>query len=575
MSADEQWELTGVPASNGIAIGPAFLFAEEDLTYARRSIDDLDGEWSRLEAALAAARDELAELQQQAAEKVGAAEAAIFEAHALFLDDPDLLETARNWLETLRMNIETAWMQASEEVAAQLDAMEDEYFRARAADVRDVARRVLRILLGRPSQEVKLHQPSIVVARDLTPADTVHLDKSLVLAFCTAAGGATSHTAILAKALGLPAVVGVGDKLLSLRSGTRMIIDGGSGKVILHPDGETERIYRARWERANQEAGLEKEAAWQPVVTRDGRQVEVVANIGSVEEAATALEFGAEGVGLLRTEFIYLSRDHAPDEEEQLAAYRAILAVMGSHPVVARTLDVGGDKELPYLDLGHEANPFLGVRAIRMCLERPDLFRTQLRALLRASPGHDLRIMFPMIATLEEVRQARAFLADVRAELEAEGKPVAEQCQVGIMVEIPSVAAMADHFARQVDFFSIGTNDLTQYTMAADRTNQKLAHLTDACHPAVLRQIRQVIDAGHAAGIWVGLCGELAGDPDAAPVLLGLGLDEFSMAPSSIPRAKRILRQWSQAAARQLAEQALALDSAEAVRQLVRAADPT
>lgn len=574
MSADEQWELTGVPASNGIAIGPAFLFAEEDLTYNRRNIANLDGEWSRLETALATAKVELTQLQQQAAEKVGAAEAAIFDAHALFLEDPDLLETARNLLESLWVNIEAAWMDASEEVAAQLDAMEDEYFRARAADVRDVARRVLRILLGHPSQELELQQPSIVIARDLTPAETVHLDKSLVLAFCTAAGGATSHTAILAKALGLPAVVGVGDKLLTLRPGTIIIIDGSSGKVILQPDGETERMYRGRWERANDEASLEKQAARQPVVTRDGRQVEVVANIGSVEEAAAALDFGAEGVGLLRTEFIYLSRDHAPDEEEQLDAYRAILATIGSHPVVARTLDVGGDKELPYLDLGHEANPFLGVRAIRLCLEHADLFRTQLRALLRASPGHDLRIMFPMIATLEEVRRARAFLAAVRADLEAEDKPVAENIQVGIMVEIPSVAAMADHFAPLVDFFSIGTNDLTQYTMAADRTNQKLAYLTDACHPAVLRQIRQVIDAGRAAGIWVGLCGELAGDPDAAPVLLGLGLDEFSMAPSSIPRAKRILRQWSQTAARQLAEKALALDSAEAVRQLVRTADP-
>jgi phosphoenolpyruvate-protein phosphotransferase len=315
----------------------------------------------------------------------------------------------------------------------------------------------------------------------------------------------------------------------------------------------------------------EQATAQEPVITPDGRRIEIVANIGGVADAANALRMGAEGVGLLRTEFLYLERATAPSEAEQQAAYREVLELMEDRPVVVRTLDVGGDKQLAYLDLGKEANPFLGWRAIRMCLDQPDFFKVQLRALLRASPGHDLRIMFPMVSVLDEVRQAKRLLQEAWQELAAGGIPVAEDIQVGIMVEIPSVALMAEHFAREVDFFSVGTNDLTQYTFAAERTNERVAHLGDAIHPAVLRQIRAVSQAAHAAGIWVGVCGELAGDPDAAPILLGLELDEFSMSPGSIPHAKTILRQWTMQAARDLAEQALALDSAEAVRGLVRA----
>lgn len=415
-----------------------------------------------------------------------------------------------------------------------------------------------------------LTTPSIILARDLTPSDTVRLDKSLVLGFCTAGGGPTSHTAILAKALSLPAIVGLGSELLDLSDGTPLLVDGERGEVIADPSDATRQEYENRRLRTTATKKAELEMAHEPAITQDGHQVEIVANVGNSEDAHFALLQGAEGIGLLRTEFLYLDRQSAPNEDEQLAAYDSILDVMENRPVVVRTLDVGGDKELPYLDLGKETNPFLGWRAIRMCLDQPNFFKIQLRALLRASPGHDLRIMFPMIATIDEVRRSRTLLNEARDEVEAAGHPCADRIQVGIMVEVPSVAVLADIFAHEVDFFSIGTNDLTQYTMAAERTNEKVAHLGDACHPAVLRQIKRVLDAAHGQGIWVGLCGELAGDPEAAPILLGLGLDEFSMAPSSIPHAKTIIRSWTLKQAQQLASHVLDLDSAAAVREYVR-----
>ena len=453
--------------------------------------------------------------------------------------------------------------------------MEDEYFRARAADIRDVGRRVVCILLGIDEVDLStLNIPSIIIARDLTPSDTVRLDKNLVLGFCTAEGGPTSHTAIIAKALDLPAVVGAGNDVLDIPSSSLLLLDGQQGEIVVDPTKALQLEFTERKRNHEIRSSEELENALEPAITLDGFEIEVVANAGNLQDAQMALERGAEGIGLLRTEFLYLDRATAPNEDEQLAAYDQILDVMGGRPVVVRTIDVGGDKELPYLDLGQEANPFLGWRAIRMCLDQPDFFKIQLRALLRSSPGHDLRIMFPMIATLEEVRRAKALLDESRDEVCAGGAAVAESIQIGIMVEIPSVAVLADQFAKEVDFFSIGTNDLTQYTMAAERTNEKVAHLGDACHPAVLRQIKRVLEAAHDQGIWVGLCGELAGDPDAVPVLLGLGLDEFSMAPASIPHAKTILRRWSKADAEKLAEEVLDFDSAEDVRERVRTTQP-
>lgn len=566
-------KLKGIPASGGIRLGPAFVFPDQELKPERRTVQDVDAEWQRLERALEVAAGQLEALRAKTEAEAGAEEAAIFGAHVLFLKDPTLLDTVRKTIREEKRNAEAAWSSGTEGYARQLEAMGDSYFSARAADVRDVGRRVLRALMGLEEADLSdLRQPSVVLARDLTPSDTARLDKSLVLAFCTAEGGPTSHTAILAKALRLPAVVGLGPALLEVTGSTPLLVDGEAGEVVVEPDEATRRVYEARARQEDARAKVELEAAHQPAVTRDGHAVEVVANVGNLEDAEIALEYGAEGIGLLRTEFLYLDRQTAPDEERQFSAYEAILDAMATRPVVVRTLDVGGDKELPYLDLGQEANPFLGWRAIRMCLDQPDFFKTQLRALLRASPGHDLRIMFPMIATLDEVRRAKALLQEAKEEVLEAGHQVAGRIQVGIMVEVPSVAVLADLFAKEVDFFSIGTNDLTQYTMAAERTNERVAHLGDACHPAVLRQVERVIAVGHQAGRWVGVCGELAGDADAVPILLGLGLDEFSMAPGSIPRAKAIVRRWTLEGAQGLAAQILALDSAEAVREAIRAA---
>jgi len=566
-------EYTGIAASPGVAFGPAFRF--EHLTYSvdKRTIADAESEVERFDHACNTAKAELALIQEKAGKEAGAEEAEIFQAHAMFLDDPALVDAVRDRIHEDQVNAEWAIEEVVHSLAGQLEALEDEYFQARAADVRDVGGRVLRLLLGVEEADLSsLSEPSIIVARDLTPSDTVRLDKSVVLGFATAEGGPTSHTAILAKALALPAVVGAGGELLEIESGEQLVLDGSRGEIVSDPDEETTTEYEIRKHEFDDESRAALESADRPAITTDGHQLEIVANVGNLDDARSALASGAEGIGLLRTEFLYLDRDTAPNENEQFEAYKAILDLMEGRPVVVRTLDVGGDKELPYLDLGPEANPFLGWRAIRMCLDRPEFFKIQLRALLRASPGHDLRIMFPMIATLDEVRRARALLEEARTDLEQAGQPVAKRIQIGIMVEIPAVAVLADQFAREVDFFSIGTNDLTQYTMAAERTNDRVAHLGDAAHPAILRQIGKVIEAAHAEGIWVGLCGELAGDPQAIPVLLGLGLDEFSMAPSSIPRAKVILRRWSKAAARTLAKEVLELDSAAAVRERVLAA---
>jgi len=567
--------LRGIAASRGIAIGPAFRYQRVDLCFERRRVEDPSAEWARFQAALEVAREQLDEVYTKAKASAGAEQAAIFQAQALMLEDPGLLEAVRTLIEQQGINAEAALSDAAETYAQMLESLDDEYLRARAADVRDVLARVLRILLGVAESPVAgLTVPSIILARDLSPSDTVLLDKSLVLGFCTAEGGATSHTAILARGLGLPAVVGVGPDVLEIPDGTTLVLDGDNGELVVEPDEEAVRAYRTR--RAVV-AAIRTEAQRQahaPAVTRDGHRVEVVANIGNVESARAALEAGAEGVGLLRTEFLYLERAHLPDEEEQFQAYRAIVEMFGDRPVILRTLDIGGDKDLPYLDLPREMNPFLGLRAVRLCLERPDLFKPQLRAALRAGAGGNLKVMFPMVATVDEVRRARAMLEQCRAELLAEGQPVAEEMEVGIMVEIPAAAVMADHLAAEVDFFSIGTNDLSQYTLAADRTNARVASLATGFQPAVLRLVRDVILAAHRQGKWVGLCGELAGEPLAIPILLGLGLDEFSMNPPSIPLAKQIIRALTLEEAREVARAALELDSAAAVQELVRARVP-
>jgi phosphotransferase system enzyme I (PtsI) len=478
-------------------------------------------------------------------------------------------------MEREHLNAEAALDCACEGYAQTLAALDDEYLRARAADVRDVAARVLRVLLGvAESPSAGLTSPSIILADDLAPSDTVLLDKALVLGFCTAKGGATSHTAILARSLGLPAVVGAGDEALTIPAAAELILDGAEGCLVVEPEARVTAAYRAKHAAETARLGQASALAHQPASTLDGHVVEVVANIGSVEGVQAALEAGAEGVGLLRTEFLYLERSSLPTEAEQYQAYKAIGDAFGRLPVVLRTLDIGGDKALPYLSLPAEQNPFLGLRAIRLCFARPDLLRPQLRAALRAGASNNLKLMFPMVATVAEVRQARALVESCRADLAAEGCPPPDKMEVGIMVEIPAAAVMADHLAKEVDFFSIGTNDLAQYTLAADRTNAHVAPLASAFHPAVLRLIRDVISAAHLEGKWVGLCGELAGEPAAIPILLGLGLDEFSMNAPAIPVAKQVIRSLSLEQARRIAAEALSLESAEAVVQYVCAQVP-
>ena len=566
--------LKGIPASPGVAVGPAALYRPRLPEVVARAIEDTAGEWLRLQEAVAAARGEIDALHRRAVGQVGAAEAAIFEAHLLFLQDPALVEATRDRIYSEKINAEAAWQQETAGMAATYRGMADDYMQARAADIEDVAQRVLRRLMGVEPPSLDFAAPAILIAGDLTPSDTARLDRERVLALCTELGGATAHSAILARALGIPAVVGLGHGVWSIAEGQRVAVDGDAGVLWPRPDDDQLAALSARreaWLAGQRQA---KAAGQGAAVTSDGRRVEIAANVGSPNDVAPALEFGAEGVGLFRTEFLFMDRATAPTEEEQFDAYARAAAAAGDRPLIIRTLDVGGDKPLPYLDLGEEANPFLGWRAIRFCLERPDVFMPQLRAILRASAGarRNVKLMLPMIGTPAEVRAARAMLRTAQDELRAAGVPFDEGMEVGIMIEVPSAVAVADQLAREVDFFSIGTNDLTQYVMAADRGNARVAGLANAFQPSVLRMVCDVAVAAHAAGIWVGMCGELAGNPLAAPLLVGLGLDELSMSAPSIPAVKAAVRRFALADAQRIATTALALDSAEAVAQFLQQA---
>ncbi len=577
----DHWPLTtalpGIPASPGVAIGPAALYRPRPPEVVTRAIEDTAGEWRRLQDAVAVARDEIGALHRRAVAQVGPDEAAIFEAHLLFLQDPLLVEATRDRIYGEKINAEAAWQRQMADMAATYRDMADDYMRARAADVEDVAQRVLRGLMGVAPPSLDLAAPAILIAADLTPSDTARLDRERVLAVCTELGGATAHSAILARALGIPAVVGLGHAVWQVAEGQRVAVDGDAGALWPQPDEAQVAQLAARREAWLETQRRDKAAGQGAAVTPDGHRVEIAANVGSPNDVAPALEFGAEGVGLFRTEFLFMDRAAAPSEEEQFEAYRRAARAAGDRPLIIRTLDVGGDKPLPYLDLGDEANPFLGWRAIRFCLERPDVFMPQLRAILRASAAEEgaprcVKLMLPMIGTPAEVRAARAMLAAAQAELRAAGVPFDEDMEVGIMIEVPSAVAVADQLAREVDFFSIGTNDLTQYVMAADRGNARVAGLASALQPAVLRLVRDAADAAHAAGIWIGMCGELAGNALAAPVLVGLGLDELSMSAPSIPAVKAAVRRFALADAQRIAAAALALDSAEAVARYLQQA---
>jgi phosphotransferase system enzyme I (PtsI) len=568
-------KISGIPASYGIAIGPAYVFTRVEIVIEPCNIQDFEEEWKRFEQAQTATLKQLDEAFAKTKEECGDEAAEIFNAQKLMLQDPELLNTVKKRVETELINVETALYEGAESYARQLEAIDDEYLSARALDIRDVSSRCLRNLLGlmdSPAAELKI--PSIITSQDLTPSDTVLLNKDLVLGFCTEAGGSTSHTAILARGLGIPAVVGAGDAIQEIKTGDKLVIDGDSGEIVIDPNKKSLDQYKERQERFLEVQAEAEAISHQPAITTDGHQVEVVANIGSVDDVQPALLSGAEGVGLLRSEFLYLERPNLPTEDEQFQSYKTIADAFGDRPVILRSLDVGGDKDIPYIDMPEEDNPFLGVRAIRLCLSRPDIFKPQLRAALRAGYGNNLKLMFPMVATVDDVLQTRQVLEECRQELRDEGQQVAEKMDIGIMIEIPSAAILADQLAEEVDFFSIGTNDLSQYTLAADRTNAQVAQIASGFQPAVFRLIKTVIDAAHAKGKWVGLCGEMAGELLAIPILLGLGLDEFSMNPPAIPFAKRLIRSISMEEARNVAETALNLRSDAEIRKYIQEVVP-
>jgi phosphoenolpyruvate-protein phosphotransferase (PTS system enzyme I) len=564
-------ELKGIAASLGFAIGSVFLYVREEIRIEECQDKDVSAEWQRFEDALKTAKEQISQIYEHVKNESGEDHAEIFSAQLMILDDPDLLDSVRQVLEQKQNNIESALYEAIEQFATTMEMLDDEYLKARALDIRDVGNRILRILLGIAESPTEgLKEPSVILADDLTPSDTVLIDKNMILGFCIAKGGATSHTAILARGLGIPAVVGAGDDIMKNKNGEKIVLDGSEGFVFLDPTEDIVKKYTEKQNHFNEVMTESRSKAHEPAITKDGLQVEVVANIGNVENAKAAVEAGAEGVGLLRTEFLYLEGSAMPTEEEQYKSYRAIVDVFGDYPVILRTLDVGGDKELSYLNLPVEANPFLGVRAIRLCFNRPDIFKPQLRAALRAADGKNLKIMFPMVATVDEIRQARGILEECQNELKAEKVAYAQKVDIGIMIEIPAAAIMSDVLAKEVDFFSIGTNDLSQYTLAADRTNAGVAHIASSFQPPVLRLIKMVIDAAHKEGKWVGMCGELAGEPVAIPILLGLGLDEFSMNPPAIPIAKQIIRSISKAQAEVVAEMVLTLENSDQVQEYVR-----
>jgi phosphocarrier protein FPr len=556
----------GLPASPGVALGPARRFAVAMPPVPEHTIADPAAEWKALLAAIDVTRTQIQKTLAEVARRADRHTADIFEAHLLFLDDDALRDPARAAIFDQRLNAALAWSRATASVAAQFHALEDEYQRARAADVEDVGRQVIAALLG-VALTPTLSGPGILIARDLTPADTVALDPGFVHGLATALGGPTSHSAILARSLGLPAVVGLGESVLEIADGARLILDGEVGVLFVEADPALEAVYERKREAARTATAQALAASGVAAATRDGRRIEVVANIGSAADARAAVEAGAEGVGLFRTEFVFLDRQTAPSEDEQYAAYRAASEVMGPRrSVIIRTLDVGGDKPLPYVNMDGEANPFLGWRAVRMCLDNPAFFKQQLRAILRVAADFPVKVMFPMIATLAEFRAASALLREARDEVRARGVAVPERVETGIMVEIPSAALRARQFAAEVDFFSIGTNDLTQYTLAVERGNARVAALADAFQPAVLDLIRQTAEAARVTGKWAGVCGELAGDPRAVPLLVGLGITELSMSAPAIPRAKQLIRELDYDEARRKALAALDMETPETIR---------
>lgn len=537
-------KLRGIAASDGIATAKAYMLVQPDLSFSKSTISDSEKEINRLHNALQASTSDLETIRKIAAESLGEEEAQVFDAHMMILADPEFTGAIEGKINDDKVNAEQALKEIADLFVATFEAMTDNaYMQERAADIKDVTKRVLSHLLG-----VTLPNPAlideevIVIAHDLTPSDTAQLNGKFVKAFVTDIGGRTSHSAIMARSLEIPAIVGTENITTSVKAGEQLIVDGINGDVIINPtDADIAEYDKKAQAFADQKAEWEK-LKNEKSVTKDGKTFTVAANIGTPKDLDGVIDNGAEAIGLYRTEFLYMDSSELPSEDDQFEAYKTVLEGMAGKPVVVRTMDIGGDKKLPYLPLPEEMNPFLGYRAVRISLDRDDIFRTQLRALLRASNYGKLRIMFPMIATVTEFRQAKGILEEEKAKLIADGQTVSDDLQVGMMVEIPASAVLANQFAKEVDFFSIGTNDLIQYTMAADRMNERVSYLYQPYNPAILRLIKNVIDASHKEGKWTGMCGEAAGDSVMAPLLVGMGLDEFSMSATSVLRVRSLMK---------------------------------
>ncbi|MEH7350682.1 phosphoenolpyruvate--protein phosphotransferase [Gottfriedia acidiceleris] len=562
--------IKGIAASSGIAIAKAFRLENPELNIVKKQISDIDDEIAKLDNAIQVSNTELEKIRDHANAELGEDKAAIFSAHILVLNDPELVNPVKDKIKSESVNADFAMNEVASMFVQMFESMDNEYMKERAADIRDVTKRVMAHLLGVTiSNPANITEEVIIIAEDLTPSDTAQLNRKYALGFTTDIGGRTSHSAIMARSLEIPAVVGTKEVTSKIENGVMVIVDGLDGHVIVDPSNEELEAYKAKKEKFELQKVEWAKLKNEPTVTKDGHHVELVANIGTPNDVEGVINNGGEGVGLYRTEFLYMGRDNFPSEEEQFESYKSVLESMGDKPVVVRTLDIGGDKELSYLHLPKEMNPFLGYRAIRLCLDQKEIFRTQLRALLRASVYGNLKIMFPMIATLDEFRAAKAVLLEEKEQLLKENVQVSDNIEIGMMVEIPASAVLADVFAKEVDFFSIGTNDLIQYTMAADRMNEQVAYLYQPYNPSILRLVKMVIDAANKEGKWAGMCGEMAGDALAIPLLVGLGLHEFSMSATSILPARSQMAKLSKADMELLAEKALSMSTAEEVVNLV------
>ncbi|HDM8904087.1 TPA: phosphoenolpyruvate--protein phosphotransferase [Staphylococcus aureus] len=563
--------IKGIAASDGVAIAKAYLLVEPDLTFDKNEkVTDVEGEVAKFNSAIEASKVELTKIRNNAEVQLGADKAAIFDAHLLVLDDPELIQPIQDKIKNENANAATALTDVTTQFVTIFESMDNEYMKERAADIRDVSKRVLSHILG-----VELPNPSmidesvVIVGNDLTPSDTAQLNKEFVQGFATNIGGRTSHSAIMSRSLEIPAIVGTKSITQEVKQGDMIIVDGLNGDVIVNPTEDELIAYQDKRERYFADKKELQKLRDADTVTVDGVHAELAANIGTPNDLPGVIENGAQGIGLYRTEFLYMGRDQMPTEEEQFEAYKEVLEAMNGKRVVVRTLDIGGDKELSYLNLPEEMNPFLGYRAIRLCLAQQDIFRPQLRALLRASVYGKLNIMFPMVATINEFREAKSILLEEKENLKNEGHDISDDIELGIMVEIPTTAALADVFAKEVDFFSIGTNDLIQYTLAADRMSERVSYLYQPYNPSILRLVKQVIEASHKEGKWTGMCGEMAGDETAIPLLLGLGLDEFSMSATSILKARRQINGLSKNEMTELANRAVDCATQEEVIELV------